>query len=151
MAPLIVLIVVTLLVRAVGHFGVLGLRNWRAAVRSGLAAMFLLTASAHFNSMRAELVAMVPPWVPQPEVMVTLTGICEIAGAICLLIPRTRRVAGIALILMLVAILPANVYAAQHGLTLGGDPVTALVPRVILQVIFIALIWWSSVRARPAA
>jgi uncharacterized membrane protein len=151
MAPLIVLVVVTLLFRAVGHFGVLQLRNWRASVRSGLAAMFLFTAIAHFNNLRADLVTMVPPWVPQPEMMVTITGVCEIAGAIGLLIPRTRRIAGIALIVMLVALLPANIYAAQRGLTLGGDPVTALVPRIVLQVVFIALIWWSAVRARPKA
>lgn len=152
MAPIIVLIVVTLLVRLVGHFGVMGLRDGRAAVRSGLAAMFLLTASAHFvGSMRSDLVAMVPPWVPGAEFMVTFTGVCEILGAIGLLIPRTRRIAGIALIVMLVAMLPANVYAAQQGLTLGGEPVTALVPRIVVQVVFIVLTWWSAVHARPKA
>ena len=146
MAPLIVLVVVTLLVRLVGHFGVLGLRDWKAAVRSGLAAMFLLTASAHFNSMRADLVAMVPPWVPGAEFMVTFTGICEVLGAIGLLIPRTRWLAGVMLMVMLVAMLPANIHAAQAGLTLSDEPVTPMAPRIVLQAVFILLIWWSAVK-----
>jgi uncharacterized membrane protein len=147
MAPLIVLVVVTLLTRLVGQLGVASLRDWAAATRVGLAVMFCFTAAAHFNSMRADLVRMVPPMVPNPELMVTFTGVCEIVGAIGLLVPRTRRVAAVALILFLVAVLPANIHAAQSGVTLRGAPATPLIPRVVLQVVFIALLWWSGVRA----
>lgn len=66
MVPLIVLIAVTLVARLVGQFGVLRLREWAAATRLGLAAMFCFTAAAHFNSMRADLVRMVPPAIPNP-------------------------------------------------------------------------------------
>ena len=147
MAPLIVLVAVTLLARLGGQFGVAPLREWAAAGRIGLAVMFCFTAAAHFNSMRADLVAMVPPAVPNPEFMVTLTGVCEILGAIGLLVLRTRRSAAIALILFLVAILPANIYAALSGVTIRGGPATPLIPRVALQVLFIALVWWAGVHA----
>jgi uncharacterized membrane protein len=147
MAPVIVLVVVTLIARATGQLGVASLKSWPAATRVGLAVMFLFTAVAHFNSMRDDLVAMVPPSMPNPELMVTLTGIAEILGAVGLLIPRTRRVAAVALIVFLVAVLPANIYAAQAGLTLRGAPVTPLVPRIALQILFIALLWWAGVRA----
>jgi uncharacterized membrane protein len=147
MAPVIVLVVVTLIARATGQLGVASLKSWPAATRVGLAVMFLFTAVAHFNSMRADLIAMVPPFMPNAELMVTLTGIAEILGAVGLLIPRTRRLAAVALIVFLVAVLPANIYAAQAGLTLRGAPVTPLVPRIALQVLFIALLWWSGVRA----
>jgi uncharacterized membrane protein len=147
MAPLIVLVVVTLLARLVGQLGVASVRDWAAAARFGLAVMFCFTAAAHFNSMRADLVRMVPPMVPYPERMVTFTGFCEILGAIGLLVSGTRRVAAIALIVFLIAVLPANIHAAQAGVTLRGAPVTPLIPRVALQVFFIALVWWSSVRA----
>ena len=147
MAPLIVLIVVTALARVAGQFGVRFLRDWAAATRIGLAVMFCFTAAAHFNSMRADMIRMVPPGVPNPEFMVTFTGICEILGAVGLLVARTRRLAGMALILFLVAVLPANVYAATSGVTLRGAPPTPLVPRIALQVLFIGLVWWSSVRA----
>jgi uncharacterized membrane protein len=150
MAPLIVLVVVTLLARLAGQLGVPALRQWSAATRVGLAVMFCFTAAAHFNSMRADMVRMVPPSVPNPEFMVTFTGVCEILGAIGLLIPRTRRIAAIALIVFLVAVLPANIHAATAGVTLRGAPATPLVPRIALQVLFIVLIWWSGVWAgRP--
>ena len=78
MAPLFVLVAATLLARPVGQFGARPLRDWTAATRVGLAVMFCFTAAAHFNSMRADLVRMVPPAIPNPELMVTFTGICEI-------------------------------------------------------------------------
>lgn len=150
MAVLIVLVVVTLLARLAGAFGLAFLKDWSAAIRLGLAAMFCFTAAAHFNSMRPDLVRMMPPGIPNPEFLVTFTGICEILGAIGLLIPRTRRSAGVALILLLLAVLPANIHAARAGLSLGGSPVTPLVPRVAFQALFIALLWWAAVRKKPA-
>jgi uncharacterized membrane protein len=148
MAPLIVLVAAVLLARLIGQVGAKPLRDWAAATRAGLAAMFLFTAAAHFNSMRPDLVAMVPSFVPSPRLMVTFTGLCEILGAIGLLVPRARRLAALALILLLLALLPANIYAAQSGLTLRGAPATPIVPRVALQALFIGLLWWSGVR-RP--
>jgi uncharacterized membrane protein len=151
MAPLIVLVVVVLLARSIGQLGVVRLRDWAAATRVGLAVMLCFTAAAHFNSMRPDLVAMVPPSVPNPGLMVTFTGVCEILGAVGLLVPRTRRLAAIALIVFLLAVLPANIYAAQAGVTLRGAPPTPLVPRLALQVLFIGLLWWSGVRPRRAS
>ncbi len=146
MAPLIVLVVVTLLARSIGWLGVAHLRDWAASTRVGLAVMLCFTAAAHFNSMRPDMVAMVPPSVPNPEFMVTFTGICEILGAIGLLVPPTRRVAAVALIVFMLAVLPANIHAARAGVTLRGAPPTPLVPRVALQGLFVALLWWSGVR-----
>lgn len=123
------------------------LHSWAASTRVGLAAMLCFTAVAHFNDMRPDLVAMVPPSVPNPEFMVTFTGICEVLGAVGLLVPRTRRIAAVALILFLIVVLPANIHAAQAGVTLRGAPATPLVPRILLQALFIGLVWWSGVRA----
>jgi len=149
MAPLIVLVIVASVARLSGQLGIRALCDWPAAIRVGFAVMFCFTAVAHFNNMRADLIRMVPPWVPWPDFMVTFTGICEILGAIGLLIPRTRRVAAVALILFLVAVLPANISAAGAGVTLRGEAVTPLVPRIALQMVFIALVWWSGVYASP--
>lgn len=147
MAPLIVLVVVTLLARIAGQLSIRMIRDWAAATRVGLAAMFCFTAIAHFNAMRVDLVRMVPPWVPAPELMVTFTGVCEILGAAGLLVPRTRRLAAGALILFLIAVLPANIHAAAVSGTIGDEPVTPLIPRLALQTLFIALVWWSGMRA----
>ncbi len=76
--------------------------------------------------------------------MVFFTGLCEIAGAIGLVIPATRRAAGIALILFFLAVLPANIHAARAGITLRGRPATPLWLRVPMQILFIVLAWWST-------
>jgi uncharacterized membrane protein len=148
MAPLIVLVVVTLVARLIGHVGGAHARDWAASTRIGLAVMFCFTAAAHFSSMRADMVAMVPPFVPNPEFMVTFTGICEILGAIGLLVTRTRRLAAVGLILLLLSVLPANIYAAQAGVTLRGAQPTPMIPRIALQALFIGLVWWSGLSSR---
>jgi uncharacterized membrane protein len=142
-----VLCVATLVARLAGTLGYEALASWPAAVRVGLAAMFLFTAVAHFNAMRHDLARMMPPGIPGPMGMVYFTGLCEIAGAIGLLVPRTRPAAAWALIVFLLAILPANIHAARAGLTLAGKPVTPVVPRIAMQVVFIALVYWSGVRS----
>ncbi|KYF70521.1 DoxX family protein [Sorangium cellulosum] len=138
MAPLLVLTVSFALLLVLGRLGVKHLASWVTCLRYALAAMFLLTASAHWGSRRAELVAMVPPALPSPELLVTATGVLEIAGAAALLVPRFAPWAAIGLTILLVAMFPANVHAARAGLTLGGSPVTPLVPRTLLQIAFVA-------------
>lgn len=87
---------------------------------------------------------MLPRALGNAMVIVYFTGACEIAGAIGMLISRTRTLAGICLILFLIAVFPANVKAARERLTLAGRPATPLVPRTAMQIVFIALIWWST-------
>ena len=130
MAPLIVLIAVFLL--AVWPLG------WWTALRVALCAMFLLTASAHWGKRRPDLINMVPPTLPRPDVMVTVTGICEILGAIGLLIPVVAPYAAVGLTLMLLAIFPANVRAARQKLTIAGTPTPPIVTRTLIQIVFLA-------------
>jgi uncharacterized membrane protein len=144
MVVLVVLVVAILAFRGLGSLWFQSLASWQSATRYGLAVMLFFTSSAHFTSLRAELVRMTPPWVPWPEVMVFFTGLCEILGAVAVLMPEVRSVAGIALIVLFVALLPANVYAARAGLTLRGKPVTPLWLRIPMQLLFIGLTWWST-------
>lgn len=138
MIPIIVVLTVFAVLRTAGALGVTGLRDWRLCLRWAMAVMFLVTASGHWGSRRAELVAMVPPLFPNPELLVTLTGLAEIAGAVGLMIGRTSRLAAACLAVLLVAMFPANVHAAQQGLTLGGKPVTPLPLRTFVQVSLVA-------------
>jgi len=41
-------------------------------------------------------------------------------------------------------VLPANIHAANAGVTLRGAPATPMIPRLALQVLFIVLVWWSA-------
>ncbi|MEW2326852.1 DoxX family membrane protein [Micromonospora chersina] len=138
MAPLIALVAGTAAARLAGLLGVDALDGWHPALRIGLALMFVLTASAHFLSRRADLIAMVPPRLPRPDLLVTLTGVLELAGALGLLLPATARTAAAGLALLMLAMFPANISAARRGLTLAGRPVTPVGVRTALQVIFVA-------------
>ena len=111
--------------------------GWWMALRVALAAMFLLTASAHWGKRRADLIRMVPAPFSRPDLLVTITGIGEIAGAIGLLIPVLAPLTAIALGLLLVAIFPANVRAAREQIAISGRPPTALPVRAVIQVIFL--------------
>ncbi|WP_432956720.1 DoxX family protein [Micromonospora haikouensis] len=138
MAPLIALVAGFTLARLAGLLGVDALDGWHPALRVGLAALFALTASAHFTGRRADLIAMVPPRLPRPGLLVTVTGVLELAGAVALLVPATAGWAAAGLGLLLLAMFPANASAARRGLTLAGRPVTPLVPRALLQMVFLA-------------
>jgi uncharacterized membrane protein len=150
--PLIVFLVVTLVLLVVGAAGVRRLRSWPVALRGGLAALFMTTGVAHFVGMRAEMIGMVPPAMPEPGLLVTITGVLELAGAAGLLLPRTAPWAAGGLAALLVAVYPANVYAALQGITTA--PEDALVPRALIQILWLAAtlaVVASGVRARRAA
>lgn len=140
MVPLIVLTGSFVLFSALGRVGVRVFSNWVTGLRWSLALMFLVAASAHFSNLRPDLVRMVPDWLPNPGFWVTLTGFAEIAGATGLVVPPLSRFAAVGLALMLVAVFPANIHAAQAGLTIGGDPVTGLFVRTLEQIGYLAAV-----------
>ncbi len=144
MAPLIVMIVVTLIGRLAAGLGVWPAGDsWVAALRIGLAAMFAFTAMSHFHPrVRPDLVRMVPASLPAPALLVTVTGILELLGAVGLLLPSTRTAAAFALVALLVAMFPANVRAARETFTIAGQPATPLIWRLPLQLLWMVALAW---------
>ena len=106
--------------------------------------MFLFTAASHFSAMKYDLAAMIPPPLTGSLWLIYLTGVLEAAGAVGLLIAPLRRLAAWGLIALLVALFPANVYAALAGVTLGGAAATPLWFRAPLQLFWIAAVWQTS-------
>ena len=153
MAPLIALIVVTLLARLAGSKG-LGrgqLATLSGALRPGVAALFVLTGVAHFVGLRDDLIKMVPPMFGHPGMWVTLTGVAELAGALGILLAPTRRLAAAGLALLLLAVFPANVYAALQLIPFGGEPATPLFQRSVEQLVFLAAVLWAGFGDRGRA
>jgi uncharacterized membrane protein len=138
MIPFVVLVTLFGLFSIAGYFQVPVPFEWWTSLRLALSGMFLLTASAHWGKRRADLIRMVPSAFPRPDVLVTVTGILEVLGAIGLMLPRVAPYAALGLALMLVAVFPANVHAARKGLAIAGRQVESLVPRTLLQVVFLA-------------
>jgi len=138
MAPFFVLVVLFAILSVLGHLHLPFAFGWWTSLRLALAGMFLLTASAHWGKRRPDLVRMVPPVFPRPDLLVTITGVLEVLGAIGLMIPTVAPYAALGLSLMLLAVFPANVHAARNHLTIGSREVPALLPRTLLQVVFLA-------------
>lgn len=112
-----------------------------ARARVGLTLFFAFTALGHFIRTE-EMSAMVPPSFPFRVQLICLTGILEFLGAIGVWIPRLMRLAGLCLILMLVCLLPANIYSAINHVDFGGHGVgpAYLLVRVPFQLF---VIWWT--------
>ena len=115
------------------------------ALRLLLAVVFVGAGTAHFvPSVQRTMAAMVPPrlrWsgLVGPRGLVIITGLCELAGGIGLLYPPTIVTSGVCLALFLVAVFPANAYAARHPERFGRVAIP-LVPRLLGQLALIALI-----------
>jgi uncharacterized membrane protein len=138
MAPLFVLTIAFAGLRGLGLAGVEALDGWQPALRGALAAMLLLTASAHFGSRRKDLIAMVPSRLPRPDLLVTMTGVMELAVAAAVLFDETATWGGVLFAGLLIAMFPANVRAADRHLTIGGQPATPVGPRAVMQALFLA-------------
>ncbi len=112
-----------------------------------LGSLFVLTGLAHL--VRPGIYrGIMPPWVPAPDLMIFLSGVAELAGGLGLLLPQTRRAASIGLILLLLAVWPANfqmLFNARAGETTWWWE-TLLWLRLPFQVL---LGWWVWKAGRP--
>ena len=112
-------------------------------VRGVLATIFIGMGILHFVPGPARgMSAVIPPALKRRVsgvILVRFTGLCEIAGGIGLLVPGIRWVAGIALVVFLVAVFPANAYAAAHPERFGRAAIPFW-PRLTAQLALIALV-----------
>ncbi|HEY4205722.1 MAG TPA: hypothetical protein VGM31_02875 [Puia sp.] len=145
MKPLIVLVASFLIC-----FLILRLSNgwwdYRLSARIAMAIMLLFTAAAHFVFTKG-MVMMLPAFVPLKNVLVYLTGVAEAAAAVGLLRDAWFANTGVLLILLFMAMLPANVYAAIHHIDYkkgdaGGKGPSYLWFRVPLQFFFVAWVYF---------
>ena len=86
----------------------------------------------------------VPPYLPYKLELVYISGFLEILLGVMLLIPATRFYAAWGLILLLIAVYPANIYLAQtNGAAMNTTPLVAW-GRLPFQFVFIALAYWNT-------
>ena len=109
--------------------------------RSIFALFFVVAGIAHFVFPDA-YTRIVPPFLPQPKVLVLVSGIAEIAGGIGLLVPNARRMAAFGLVVLLIAVFPANIYMAVAHVPSTGWAGKSWIQwlRLPLQA---PLIWWA--------
>ena len=110
--------------------------------------LFIGAGVMHFVKP-APYIGIMPHWLPAPALLVLMSGIAEVAGGVGVLVPFTRVAAGWGLIVLLVAIFPANVQmfldARAAGATVSRLWMFGVTARLPLQALLIWWVWRSAV------
>jgi uncharacterized membrane protein len=111
------------------------------------AAFFVGAGIMHFARPEFYLKIM-PPYIPLHQLMVDLSGVAEILLGTMLMFRDLQRIAGWGLILLLVAVFPANIYVYQNQDLLPASPLAHLL-RLPLQGVAILWAYWYTRPDRP--
>jgi uncharacterized membrane protein len=119
-------------------------RPWKLAGKWVLAALFIVAGLSHFRSTEF-FVKIMPPYLPYHRELVLISGACEVALGVLLLVPRTSRPAAWGLVALLIAVFPANLHMYRHReqFPFSGFLLFLRLPAQGL------LIYWASVYTRP--
>ena len=118
------------------------------ALRFILAVLFFGAGVTHFiPRVQRTMAAMIPPGLRftdvlgarGPVVLVMFTGVCEMLGGLGLLWPPTVVLTGVMLVIFLIAIFPANAFAARDPKRFGRAAIP-IRTRVVEQVLLVALV-----------
>ena len=106
--------------------------------------IFYVSVGVNHFTIPEWFLQIVPPRLPYKLELVYISGFLEIILGVMLLIPATRFYAAWGLILLLIAVYPANIYLAQtNGVAMNTTPVIAW-GRLPFQFVFIALAYWHT-------
>ncbi len=103
---------------------------------------FFLGSMGHFFAPEFFILAM-PDYLNYHRELVQVSGVFELLGAIGILIPKTRLLAGYGLILLCVVVFPVNINMALHPENFTNLSGITLYIRLPLQIVFIWFIWWA--------
>ena len=117
----------------------------KMVARLALAILMTLMGVGHFLAP-ADFAAMVPAWLPAPHALVFVSGLAEVAGGVGLVMQPVQRAAAIGLILLYIAVFPANINMAVNHISPRGMHLSnaMLWVRLPFQLLFIAWAWWLS-------
>ena len=100
-----------------------------------LTVMFVMVGIIHF-AKREKLEALLPPHWPYRRAMNYISGAAEIILGILVLFPATRALAAYGLLLLLIAVFPANIVVAR------AKPTAYNISRLFFQPVYMAWVWW---------
>jgi len=108
-----------------------------------MGAFYILSGLNHFLSADA-YIAIMPDYLPWHSQLVFLSGLVEVGLGIAVLIPATRVAAAWGIIVLLIAIFPANLYVAMNDLPYVGDEPSTVLNwlRLPLQLVLIGWAYW---------
>ena len=104
-----------------------------------MALLYLIAGINHFINPRMYL-KIIPPYLPNPKLLNQLSGATEVLLGLFLIFPNTKNYAAWGIIVLLVAVFPANLFMLQNQKASFGLPKWILLLRLPLQIV---LIWWA--------
>ena len=108
-----------------------------------MAVLYILAGANHFVNPKLYL-RIIPPYIPWHKAMNYISGAAEIFLGLLLLCPPLSTLAARGIIVLLIAIFPANVYHITSAKPGKGIPIWALYLRIPLQGVFILWAWWHT-------
>lgn len=116
-----------------------------------IAAFFFIGGVAHFVFTDV-FVRIMPNYLGYQKELVLISGLFELLGAIGILFPSTRLLAGYGLIVLIIAVFPANINMAIHPQDYKSIPELLLWLRLPLQFFFVWFVWQSikSIKSRTS-
>lgn len=145
MTVFFIILVFAVVLQAAAKFGLNPQKKFRDNARIATGAAFILTGISHFV-IPEKFTEMMPPFLPAPVFLIYLSGVFEILGGVGLMFSKTKIWAAAGLILLLLAVFPANIYVALNNIQLGGFMNYAIYQwlRLPLQFVLIAWVWWCA-------
>jgi uncharacterized membrane protein len=120
-------------------------RILRIVLRILLAALFLFAGTVHLCDP-ALFLPIMPPWIPFHVACVEVSGVFELLGGVGLLVSvsSVQRLTGWGLVLLLIAVFPANAYMAAEHIQIHGFPSHPWIgwARLPLQAVLIVAVAW---------
>jgi len=110
---------------------------------------FLVGGSGHFLQTE-RFVAIMPPFMPFHYEAVYISGVFELLGAFGILLPKTRRLAGIGLFALIVLVTPANIHMWLNADQFPDFSMTYHYIRLSAQVLLLFLVWWAAIRVEKS-
>ena len=110
-----------------------------------LSILYVVVGVKHFTHLDFFLV-IVPPYLPYPELLVYVSGFFEILFGVLLIPTKTRKYAALGLILLLIAVFPANIYLFNSEIAQNSYGISrqfALI-RLPFQIPLIVIAYWHS-------
>jgi len=117
--------------------------NLKRIALFALALSFISAGVSHFTNTEF-FVSIVPPYLPAHLELVYVSGAFEILLGGAVLVPAVRSLAGWGLILLLLAVFPANLYMASHPDLFPDVKPFVLYARLPMQFAFIAWAFWAT-------
>jgi uncharacterized membrane protein len=125
--------------------------RWRTGLRIAIGVLLILQGLNHFVSDEI-MIRMMPSWLPAHRELVWASGVAEIVLGAGALLRRTRQLAGWGILLLLVAVWPAN-WTMALAPEQWPIPGWLLWLRLPLQLVFAYGVWASCIapeRSRTA-